>query len=86
MSSQSLHSAVLQKVESLLNGQPFQEIRIRPFKASGFLVEVMIKKDITAQTPLTHILEQNGFEDLRVVTERGRVVYAALLKKYQIAL
>lgn len=86
MSFKSLHDAVLQKVESLLNGQPFQEIRIKPLKASSFLVEVLIKKDISTDTPLTQIFEQNGFEDLRVVTEKGRVVYAALLKKYQIAL
>ncbi len=86
MSNQALHSAVLNKVENLLSGLPFQEIRIRPLKKKSFLIEVLVQKNITSQMPLSQILQQNGFEDLRIVTEKGQVVYAALLKKYRIAL
>lgn len=84
MTTIPLHIAVLEKVEKLLTGQSFQEIRIRPSKKEAYLVEVLVKKRITNQTPLSQILQQNGFEDLRIVTEKGQVVYAALLKKYQI--
>ncbi len=86
MPSQSLHNAVLQKVESILSGQPFLEIRIKPSKSSGFLVEVMFRKEVSSEAALSDVLQRNGFEDLRIVTEKGRIVYAALLKKYRIAL